>query len=407
MQQVQEAVAQNQDPQKSLQEQIENLQVFNHNCVQQIAQLKIKVCHLEKETQNLENQKQIIISGCQGQLGQLESKTEQKLAAQASIYQVTISELNNQIKRLNTMIVEAEKNSEQIIREKDSTIEKQWNIIKLMGKSLQINSSIEQNQYSNSIAQSNQKKCQTSNLMITEEQNGYKVNQNQSITNDEQMLQIIEHFQAQNKHLKQEFDSFLIKNENLKKLSNHIKDQQKVIYEKNEIFANIASYVEKLKKNQQNKEQFDELFKIQELTILGRKENGLNKLFNCCDGQYEIVYCQSRKCVYHINCLYDKVIKQGQITMNNCDCDQPFPYQLLRRMNFVEAKCLLEKILEGQQIKLLTEIVKSQKLLVYKCPNLFCSFEWCFKPNSESLNTGSVSYCPNCQMIVQSEVKVE
>ncbi|CAD8176882.1 unnamed protein product [Paramecium octaurelia] len=407
MQQVQEAGAQNQDPQKNLQEQLQNLMVFNKNQEKEIEDLNIKVSHLEQETKNLKLDRQNIINGCQVQLGQLELKKEQKLAEQKSIYEATIQELYDQIKRLNNNIEEDQKKTQQIISEKNGTIEKQWNIIKQMGKSLQINSLIQQNQYSNSITQSNYPKSQTSNSMIIEGQSKYMVNQNQFITKDGQIFQAFEYYLAQNNRLQQQLDSILFKNENLQTLSNYIKDQQKVIQEKNEIFADIARSVDKLKKNQQNTVLHEEWNKIQELTLLGRKENGLNKLFKCCDGQYEIVYCQSKKCVYHINCLYDKIIRQGQLTINNCDCDQPFPYQFLRRMNFVEAKCLLENILEGQQKQLLSEIVKSRKLLVYKCPNLFCSFEWCFGPNNESLNIGSLSYCPNCQMIVQSEVKVE
>ncbi|CAD8186334.1 unnamed protein product [Paramecium pentaurelia] len=218
------------------------------------------------------------------------------------------------------------------------------------------------------------------------------------LNNNDENYSVLEYYIKQNKDLNRDYQTLLFKLQNFDQVSNQIKNSQNVINQNNEILLKIKRIV-----NNPNG------ISIQELkNIVNSNETNdfFNRYFKCCDGQNELVLCKQRICIYHLNCLYPKLIKQGQLALNNCDCGQPFPISILRKVNSVESKCILDQILDRQLQKLISQMIKEKRFLLYKCPNLFCNFQWFFRKDKSSSNQGSLSYCPNCQINVYSEIKL-
>ncbi|CAD8079965.1 unnamed protein product [Paramecium primaurelia] len=270
-------------------------------------------------------------------------------------------------------------------------------------KSIELNEQRQQNFYQ---TQSKsrliiQEKSNNNNIIDIEGQSFGK-NFKQPNNNNDENYSFLEYQIKQNKDLNRDNQILLFKLQNVDELSNQIKNSQNLINQNNEILQKIKRIV--------NNSNYTSVTLIQQelKNIVNQNETKdfFNRYFKCCDGQNELVLCKQRSCIYHLNCLYPKLIKQGQLALNNCDCGQPFTNSILRKVNSVESKCILDQILDRQLQKLISQMIQGKRFLLYKCPNLFCNFQWFFRMDKSSSNQGSLSYCPNCQINVYSEIQL-
>ncbi|CAD8099447.1 unnamed protein product [Paramecium sonneborni] len=191
------------------------------------------------------------------------------------------------------------------------------------------------------------------------------------------------------------------------KLQQELTNYQKKIQNFNDTNSQIVKLIKQwdFKKNNSQTALVQECQNL--LNLKDQVQQKDKNTFKCCKGENIIIGCQQKKCFYHLNCIDQQLIMNEEIKISNCACGDPFSYNILRKSNQVLAKYKLEQILERQVADLLLKYQKEKGYTFYKCPNLFCNFQWLNKSAENSLNIGQISYCLNCQVKVHSEIETE